>query len=68
MIVLVWLTVASTATVDVIGSRLGTPRAALWVLVVWTVRCRRHRPAAGSSCRHAYTRVSRSCPRPSPDP
>ncbi|WP_246872690.1 hypothetical protein [Rhodococcus sp. DMU1] len=35
--VLVWLATASAATVDVVGSRLGMPRAALWVLVVWTV-------------------------------
>ncbi|MDM7487860.1 hypothetical protein KI427_21715 [Rhodococcus ruber] len=35
--VLVWLAAASAATVDVVGSRPGLPRAALWVLVVWTV-------------------------------
>lgn len=35
--VLLWVAAAFAATVDVIGSRLGVPRAALWVLVVWTV-------------------------------
>ncbi|MGW3481754.1 PLD nuclease N-terminal domain-containing protein [Rhodococcus ruber] len=35
--VLAWLAAAFAATVDVVGSRAGTSRATLWVLVVWTV-------------------------------